>query len=257
MIHSNKQKGFTLIELSIVIVIIGLIIAGVVAGQSIVKQAQLRAIVTEQDQIRVSLNSFKLQFDAVPGDFKDASDYWGTDCHATDDDICNGDGNKKILMSGTTKLNESYYAWHHLALAGLYSGSFTPGDGSIVGDIGVNIPASKFPNTGITLAYDDSSAGATNITAGDGDDTSGNGRDANKNVMMFGGEVASDIANATMFTAAQAKGIDDKIDDGNPTQGLVLGSGTTTEAAGTCLASATAYNLDSTDDSPCAIAITF
>ncbi len=45
-IRSNLKMGFTLIELSIVIVIIGLIVAGIIGGQSLVRQAKVRPIIT-------------------------------------------------------------------------------------------------------------------------------------------------------------------------------------------------------------------
>ena len=59
----NKLKassGFTLIELSIVIVIIGLIVAGVVGGQVLVKQAKLKGVVSDVEKYRTALNAFKL-----------------------------------------------------------------------------------------------------------------------------------------------------------------------------------------------------
>ena len=63
MTITNKlrtEQGFTLIELSIVIVIIGLIVAGVVGGQALVNQSKVRSIITDYRQYQVALNAFKL-----------------------------------------------------------------------------------------------------------------------------------------------------------------------------------------------------
>jgi prepilin-type N-terminal cleavage/methylation domain-containing protein len=257
-VSRKSEKGFTLIELSIVMVIIGLIVAGVVAGQSLVRQAQLRTVISEQEQIRVSLNSFNLEYNALPGDMSNASSYWSAaalGCSAAgvsthDQAECDGDGNKKIIITASNT-SEGYMVWKHLSLAGLYSGSFIPTT-ALLGTIGGNIPASKFSGAGITLIYDENTAPFA--TAGDGSTTAGNTRNTGRNVIIFGGTVAAKIANSTVFSAPQVNNIDIKVDDGSPTVGTVVSSGTTTEAAGTCLASATAYNLDSTDLAPCLIA---
>jgi prepilin-type N-terminal cleavage/methylation domain-containing protein len=65
----NSHSGFTLIELSIVIVIIGLIVAGVVAGQSLVKQSKLYSIITDVSRYKVSVNTFRLTYNAIPGGY--------------------------------------------------------------------------------------------------------------------------------------------------------------------------------------------
>jgi prepilin-type N-terminal cleavage/methylation domain-containing protein len=71
-----KQHGFTLVELSIVIVIIGLIVAGVTAGQSLVAAAKIQSQITELKKYEVAYNIFKLEYNAVPGDMSNAISYW-------------------------------------------------------------------------------------------------------------------------------------------------------------------------------------
>jgi prepilin-type N-terminal cleavage/methylation domain-containing protein len=265
IMSKNKQSGFTLVELSIVIVIIGLIVAAVTAGQSLVKQAQLRAIISEQEGIKVAVNSFKIQYGALPGDLANASSYWPTTCSAAGAGAfvqaeCDGDGNKQILLTNSNA-SESYMAWLHLSLARLFSGNFVPTI-ALLGTINSNIPASKFSGAGITLIYDD---GTSDATAGDG--LAAGGRDSTKNVILFGGAVAANKANGTIFSAPQVYGLDLKVDDGNPVKGTVLGAGVSAAVAtGGCIywgAGGVAetggddvYNVGTTETSPCAVAFT-
>ena len=67
------QEGFTLIELSIVIVIIGLIVAGVVGGQTLVLQAKIRSQISDFNKYKIAYNTFQLEYNAIPGDFNQAS----------------------------------------------------------------------------------------------------------------------------------------------------------------------------------------
>lgn len=63
----NNNKGFSLIELSIVLIIIGLLVAGITGGASLIKSAQLRSVVTESNTYRTAYNIFYSQFNRVPG----------------------------------------------------------------------------------------------------------------------------------------------------------------------------------------------
>src|SRR5271156_5113213 len=66
---SYSRAGFTLIELSIVLVIIGLIVGGVLVGQDLIKAAQLRASITQITQLNTAANSFDRKYNGIPGDF--------------------------------------------------------------------------------------------------------------------------------------------------------------------------------------------
>ncbi len=114
-------NGFTLVELSIVIVIVGLLIAGVASGRQLIKQAALRATVQEFNIYKENYITFFSTYGAPPGDFRGASINWGTNCHGTAVN-CNGNGNGLIDNSDLPPLGdgqgiEVYRAYKHLALA--------------------------------------------------------------------------------------------------------------------------------------------
>lgn len=112
------KKGFTLLELSIVLVIIGLIIGGVTAGQDLIRAAELNAVNNQINQYRVAINTFKLKYNQLPGDMTNAQSYWPS-CVDNGVNTCNGDGDGVVIFG-----SEGYRFWQHLSLAGLIAGSY-------------------------------------------------------------------------------------------------------------------------------------
>lgn len=115
----KDTNGFTLVELSIVIVIVGLIVSGVIAGQSLVKNSKKQSLISDINQYKTAINTFRVAYNGLPGDIRNAKNFWPAECtDATSP--CNGDGNRQY-----TGNNEKERGWHHLALAGLIPYKFT------------------------------------------------------------------------------------------------------------------------------------
>ncbi len=114
--HSHRNAaGFTLVEVAIVLVIIGLILGGVFKGQALIDSARVRSINTELTGIQTAWLSFADRYRAIPGDFARAD-------VQIDSAASPGNGNGKLDSS-----SERAGVWQQLALAGFISGSF---DGS-------------------------------------------------------------------------------------------------------------------------------
>lgn len=110
--HLTSKQGFTLVELSIVIIIIGFLIAGIAAGNSLIRQAALNKIILDAQNYSIAIKTFKMKYDYYPGDFPNASSFWPS-CDATPTN-CNGNGNDFVEWS-----HESHRALQLLGLSGL------------------------------------------------------------------------------------------------------------------------------------------
>ena len=130
------KKGFSLVELSIVIIIIGLLFVGVSAGSSLIQQAKLKSIINEIMEVQRSVRIFKVAYDYLPGDFPGAGVIWGDACggNTPAGNGCNGDGDGVVGVYGggnfrgstyQTSQVEFYRFWQHMQLADVIGGSYT------------------------------------------------------------------------------------------------------------------------------------
>ncbi|MEO0347769.1 MAG: hypothetical protein AAF153_00270 [Pseudomonadota bacterium] len=123
----SKSKAFTLVELSIVLVTIGLIVFAITSGADMIKAAKLRNVIAEFKRYELAINVFRDKYNALPGDMSNATDYWGTatSCSGLDPNgTCNGNGNGFIEWNST---NEMLRSWQMLRYAGLVEGDINTG----------------------------------------------------------------------------------------------------------------------------------
>jgi prepilin-type N-terminal cleavage/methylation domain-containing protein len=108
----RRQAGFTLVEIAIVMVIIGLLIGGILKGQAMVQNAKVKRVVKQADEIRAAVMAFYDKYGVYPGDENLAAIPPGTDAE--------GDGDGMIEQAG----NEIYEVYRDLQLAELISGNY-------------------------------------------------------------------------------------------------------------------------------------
>lgn len=232
----SHEKGFTLVELAIVMTIIGLLIGGILKGQELLENARVTSTMAQVKGYQAATAAFKDIYGVMPGiGMPDAHDKL-PDCNT----MCNtppspssGSGTEPWMIGNSTFIEESMTAgmggwystqtlfWIHLAKANLISGinnDVLNGIGADEYKAGSNYPASKIGG-GVIANYND-------IYSLNGNDPAlsrnylwlvGNGE------VVGTGYVAFLWGNANKsLTAAQAEQIDRKMDDGFPFTGAVF-----------------------------------
>lgn len=114
----KKQTGFTLIELAIVLVIIGLLLGGVLKGQELINSAKVKSLANDFRNIPVFVYGYQDKFKALPGDDKKAD----INVSAAATEIGNGNGALEGNWYDTGNTDETKLFWLHVRLAGLAQG---------------------------------------------------------------------------------------------------------------------------------------
>ncbi len=115
----KKQAGFTLIELAIVLVIIGLLLGGVLKGQELINSAKVKNMASDFKNTQVYIYGYQDKYRALPGDDKAASAHLGTGLPS---DNGNGNGVIEGQWNSVLTTDESVLFWRHVRLAGLAAG---------------------------------------------------------------------------------------------------------------------------------------
>ncbi len=254
----DMKKAFSLVELSIVLVILGLLVGGILAGQSLIRAAELRSVAADMSKYAAGMNAFRDKYFAIAGDITNATRFWGIAGGATGSDdacwgvagsgttTCNGNGNGYLGHSSTactndtqaSCYNERVRAWQHLANAGLAEGSYTglkTGAETWSWAAGVNQPSGKIANTAFLLYGLD--AAVTGVAA------DFIGKQAGNYLLLI--RASSAGANVGVLKPEEAWNIDTKLDDGKPGTGIVstVTATTTPNCASSDIASSATYVL--------------
>ncbi len=207
-----KQVGFTLIELSIVLVIIGLIVGGVLVGQDLIKAAEIRATVGQYEKYNAAINTFRTKYNGMPGDLVAASANAfaiGTASSTI------GDGNSLIesTSGAALQVGEPTVFWQHLSNSNLVDGSY--GANLTTGGVvdGTSATSTYFPlaKLGRGNYWTVGAASGLNYYL----------LSAFAAVPAVGGDVNTDAA----LTPIESYNIDSKVDDGMPNTGIVQARG--------------------------------
>ena len=224
----ERKPGFTLIELSIVLVIIGLIVGGVLVGRDLIKAAEARATVTQIERYNSAVNTFRNKYNALPGDLNQqtASQFGFT---SRPNSVGEGDGNGVIegVAHPFGQGGETTMFWVDLTTANglnvnLIDGSFsaaTPtADAPSTAAASLYLPAAKLGNGNYIYVYSGGYAGHNGDGQGDGVNYFGLSA-----FVSFGqGGCSPCLWSNPGLTVAQAAAIDKKMDDGLPTTGNVV-----------------------------------
>lgn len=266
---SNLHKAFSLVELSIVLVILGLLVGGVLSGRSLIRAAELRKITTGYDSYTTAVNQFRDRYFFLPGDLPNATSFWSaqtsTACpnsgtgNFNERTTCNGNGNGEIggntyaTDNADAELHETMRAWNHLFRAGLVEGAYS---GLGYNTAGTDIYASSYktlattspnaPSAGLVssscwnMRYMRQTANFSHIRWGSFFPLTGN-------YLLVGGGNSAEINMCTtgmLLEPADAYNIDTKLDDGKPGLGKVT-SGNEATCTNTTIAASAAYLLSS------------
>ncbi len=123
----RQQSGFTLVEIAIVLVIIGLLLGGVLKGQELINSAKVKNFATDFRNIPLFIYGYQDKYRAIPGDDKAA------DTHITGATVATtggtpGNGVIEGNWNSTTATEEAYLFWQHVRLAGLAAGPTSTAD---------------------------------------------------------------------------------------------------------------------------------
>jgi type II secretory pathway pseudopilin PulG len=218
----NKQRGFQLLETSIVMAIIALVLGAWIKGQEVIYNAQVKNLTTDFRNIPLYLDGYEDMFRALPGDDRTIGTTIAHLINATSclpvnvpDHCMPGNNHIDGNWNDTTVASESYLFWQHVRIAGLVSGTITPGAVDY-------LPTNAVGGTmGIQNGTSDPTKTPINATTG-----------ANP---IRGGYIVCSQG----IMGKLAKQIDIAMDDGIPNSGMMMAGNPTT--AGTPMTAVTSF----------------
>jgi prepilin-type N-terminal cleavage/methylation domain-containing protein len=203
----HPQRGFTLVEIAMVLVVVGLIIGGVLQGQEMILNAKLKKLERDYSGISSAILAYQDRYRQLPGDDNEASTRFAIYSDGDNDPVpADIDGNNDGVISGdwiAAANTESANLWKHLRACGLI-----PGDGD--------------DDTQLNNAY----GGLIGVRDGS---------------LLISGHVT--IFGAVEGTIARI--LENKLDEGTPSAGFIQSDLSEALMDGDAISSAGAFYLDS------------
>ena len=213
------QQGFSLIEMSVVLAVVGLLLGGILVGKDIARGAQVTATYGEATSLQNALSTFMEIYGSIPGDMIDATNQWGStgaSCETTESTTfatCDGNGDGRIYAGEAGTFYEVFAAFKHLSNAELIQGRYTgvsspastaDSDNAV---IGTNIPASKLSGGGFYFMWPGGGAGYFSTPL--------------YHILHLGAQVGTSPPRAGLLSPEEALKLDTKYDDGKPGMGNI------------------------------------
>jgi len=201
MFFKKTNQAFSLIELSIVLIIISFLVGGIILGASLIKSSRISGSITDLERLGTLSNTFKAKYDFFPGDMNNATIKFGT-IDSRENTVYNGNADGYI-GNATPIESESLGFFHHLYLSGIGMAAYTGENIASASDvvIGTHYPKSKIGNN--TYFYVRSDSIGTKF----------------KRQNRF---VISSLNSDGAVDPSMAASMDRKIDDGKPLTGKVV-----------------------------------
>lgn len=213
-------RAFTLIELSIVLVIIGLVVGGVLVGRDLISAAAVRAQLSQIEKYQTAVNTFKVKYNYLPGDIPEPyATRAGLAVRGDGSNPGQGDGNGiveslepyafSMIIVGYQGSGEAALFWNDLSTARMVEGRFignccieTSSTAFNAGNYSAWIPPAALANSNYVFVVADDAANFFFLSR----------------LASFGGWQLEGVPG---LTVQQASSIDTKIDDAIPQQGRV------------------------------------
>jgi prepilin-type N-terminal cleavage/methylation domain-containing protein len=249
----RSERGFTLVELAIVMIIIGLLIGGILKGQELINNARVSSSVTQIKGAEAAINTFRDKYSALPGDI-DSPDTrlpncgTGTTCigaaggGALGNGYINGASGNVGAANEVIATNEAGVVWVQLTVAGLLTGNVDP---NAAWSQGTSLP--DFNMGGKMFVANETVANPTGIDATNG---------LTGHVLVAGTQSVAGTLGTEQIRVSAAANIDAKLDDGQPNSGSVRATGSAGTGAANCyIAGAAGVYNQAQDGSVCGLLV--